>query len=202
MCISAVREPRRILHCFCDVQGLLWILHSPVFPKDPKEATVSRERGHRPHSTAGLWRRFLLVAQSSSFCYLPSRLSSHTRKMLQQALPQLACQRRSKRHMAVVSTEWVTTKQASMLLKPSSQQHPSSRTLLWRFGAPDTRKQAGRCHLFMQPSAASAPPAFYAEAIPHPLFAAPCKQQWTAEGRKAHGSRQLQMHRMADSAYA
>ena len=53
----------------------------------------------------------------------------------------------------------------------------------------------------MQPSAASAP-AFYGVAIPHPLFAAPCKLQWTAEGRKAHGSRQLQMHRIADSAYA
>ena len=54
----------------------------------------------------------------------------------------------------------------------------------------------------MQPSAASAPPAFYGVAIPHPLFAAPCKQQWTAEGRKAHGSGQLQVHRIADSAYA
>ena len=81
-CAYRLSESRDGLFSIVSVmsRGLLWILHSPVFPKDPKEATVSRERGHRPHSTAGLWRRFLLVAQSSSFCYLPSRLSSHTRK--------------------------------------------------------------------------------------------------------------------------
>ena len=61
------------------------------------------------------------MAQSSSFCNLPRRLSTYARKMLQQALAQLACHRRSNRHMAVVSTECVTTNCALMLQKPALQ---------------------------------------------------------------------------------